>query len=76
MFVIEKDIPPPKRHMGRRSKKREAILETMRSMSAGDSFRVEYKLASMRNFLRICGVEGIFRAAQDTDVHVRVWRVA
>lgn len=62
--------------MGRRSKKREAMVSTMRAMAVGDSFRVEYRLASMRNFIRNCGIEGQFRTAQDSDEnHIRVWRV-
>jgi hypothetical protein len=47
----------------------------MKHMQVGDSFRVEYKLASMRNFIRNCGIEGNFRAAQESETHVRVWRV-
>jgi hypothetical protein len=29
----------------------------------------------MRNFIRNCGIEGNFRAAQESETHVRVWRV-
>jgi hypothetical protein len=47
----------------------------MNTMHVGDSFRVEYKLPSMRNFIRNCGIDGSFRAAQESDTHIRVWRV-
>lgn len=76
MFEIEKGIPIPRRYMGRKSKQRDVMLETMRVMQPGDSFRAEYKLASMRNFIRNCGVDGSFRAAQEGDTTIRVWRVA
>ena len=76
MFEIEKGIPIPRRYMGRKSKQRDVMLDTMRAMQPGDSFRAEYKLASMRNFIRNCGVEGSFRAAQEGDTTIRVWRVA
>jgi len=75
MFEIEKGVPIPRRYMGRKSKQRDSMLDTMKMMLPGDSFRAEYKLASMRNFIRNCGIEGSFRAAQDTDTHIRVWRV-
>jgi hypothetical protein len=75
MFEIEKGVPVPRNYMGRKSKKREAMVATMKQMHVGDSFRVEYKLASMRNFIRNCGIEGSFRAAQESETHVRVWRV-
>jgi hypothetical protein len=44
-------------------------------MDIGDSFRVEYKLASMRNFIRNSKIEGQFRAAQDGENTVRVCKV-
>ena len=75
MFEIEQGIPVPRNYMGRKSKKRESMVATMKHMQVGDSFRVEYKLASMRNFIRNCGIEGNFRAAQESETHVRVWRV-
>ena len=49
-FEIDKGIPVPRRYVGRKSKYRDAMLKTMREMKAGDSFRVEYKLPSLRNF--------------------------
>jgi hypothetical protein len=76
MFEIEKNVPIPRNRTGRRSKKREAMVATMKEMAVGDSFRVEYQIASMRNFLRNSGVEGIFRTAQDSGNFVRVWRVS
>ncbi len=76
MFEIEKNIPAPRTYVGRKSKKRGEMIETMSNMEAGDSFRVEYKLASMRNFLRNSGVEGVFKCADDGDDFVRVWRVS
>jgi hypothetical protein len=75
MFEIEKGVPVPRNYMGRKSKKREAMIATMNAMHVGDSFRVEYKLPSMRNFIRNCGIDGSFRAAQESDTHIRVWRV-
>lgn len=75
MFEIEKNVPIPRSYMGRKSKKREAMVETMKAMQVGDSFRVEYKLTSMRNFLRNCKIEGVFRAAQEDEAHIRVWRI-
>lgn len=77
MFQIENGIPAPRVYMGRKSKKREAMIETMKLMQVGESFRVEYKIASMRNFIRNCGIENAqFRAAQDGENMIRVWRVA
>jgi hypothetical protein len=76
MFQIEKDVPIPNSYKGRRSKKREAMIETMKNMRPGESFRVEYKLTSMRNFLRVCEVSGVFRAARDAENFVRVWRIS
>ena len=75
MFEIEKGIPIPRRYTGRKSKQRDAMLVTMKDMQPGDSFRAEYKLASMRNFIRNCGIEGSFRAAQEGDSTIRVWRI-
>lgn len=75
MFEIEKGIPIPRRYTGRKSKQRDAMLVTMKEMQPGDSFRAEYKLASMRNFIRNCGIEGSFRAAQEGDSTIRVWRI-
>jgi hypothetical protein len=76
MFEIEKGVPVPRSYMGRKSKKRESMVETMKAMQPGDSFRVEYKLASMRNFIRNCGIDYQFRTAQDGPDMVRVWRVS
>ncbi len=76
MFEIERNVPVPPRYVGRKSKQRDALIATMQAMNPGDSFRAEYKLASIRNFIRNCGIEGTFRAAQETDSTVRVWRVA
>ncbi len=76
MFDIEKGVPVPRNYMGRKSEKRESMLSTMSEMQVGDSFRVEYKLPSMRNFIRNCGIEGKFRAAQESEAQIRVWRVA
>lgn len=76
MLTIEKNIPVPPRYIGRKSKRREHILAAMKDMQPGDSFRAEYKLASMRNFIRACGVEGSFRAAQEGESTIRVWRLA
>lgn len=75
MFEIEKNVPAPRTYLGRKSKKRGAMVETMSAMEVGDSFRVEYKLASMRNFLRNSGVEGVFKCAEDIEPYVRVWRI-
>ena len=58
MFQIEKNVPVPRTYLGRKSKKREGMIATMHAMDVGDSFRVEYKLASMRNFIRNSGIEG------------------
>jgi hypothetical protein len=76
MLEIERNIPVPPRYVGRKSPQRDAMVATMRAMNPGESFRAEYKLAAIRNFLRNCGVEGSFRAAQETDTTVRVWRVS
>ncbi len=76
MFDIEQGVPMPRSYMGRKSKKREAMVNTMTAMQVGDSFRVEYQLPSMRNFIRNCGIEGSFRAAQESESHIRVWRIA
>jgi hypothetical protein len=76
MLTIEKDIPVPPRYTGRKSKHRENILAAMKNMQPGDSFRAEYKLASMRNFIRTSGIEGSFRAAQEGETTIRVWRLA
>lgn len=76
MLTIEKNVPVPPRYTGRKSKQREHILSAMKDMQPGDSFRAEYKLASMRNFIRTCGVEGSFRAAQEGESTIRVWRLA
>jgi hypothetical protein len=75
MFQIEKNVPVPRTYLGRKSKKREGLIATMHAMDVGDSFRVEYKLASMRNFIRNSKIEGQFRAAQDGENTVRVWKV-
>ena len=77
-FEIDKGIPVPRRYVGRKSKYRDAMLKTMREMKAGDSFRVEYKLPSLRNFLRTLGdeVPGSYRGVQETDSHCRVWRTS
>lgn len=75
MFQIEKNIPVPRTYLGRKSKKRESMIATMHTMDIGDSFRVEYKLASIRNFIRNSKIEGQFRAAQDGENAVRVWKV-
>ena len=76
MFEIEKGVPVPPRYFGRKSKQRCDMLDAMRAMQPGDSFRAEYKLTSMRNFIRNCGVDGSFRAAQESDTTIRVWRLA
>lgn len=75
MFQIEKNVPVPRTYLGRKSKKREGMIATMHAMDIGDSFRVEYKLASMRNFIRNSGIEGQYRAAQDGEDTIRVWKV-
>ncbi len=54
MFQIDKDIPVPRTYMGRKSKKRQGMIATMKEMSVGDSFRVDYKLAS--NSISLCPV--------------------
>lgn len=76
MFEIEKGVPVPRRYTGRKSRQREMMIATMKAMQPGDSFRAEYKLASVRNFIRNCGIDGTFRAAQEGDTTIRVWRVA
>jgi hypothetical protein len=45
-------------------------------MEVGDSFRAEYKLTSMRNLIRVCGVEGRFKSSQEGNDSIRVWRIA
>jgi hypothetical protein len=75
MLTIEKNVPVPPRYTGRKSKQRDSVLAAMKDMQPGDSFRTEYKLASMRNFIRTCGIEGSFRAAQEGETTIRVWRL-
>lgn len=75
MLQIENGIPAPKAYAGRKSKTRDEIIETMRHMSVGQSFRVDYKLASMRNIIRNKPVDGVFRAAQESEQEIRVWRI-
>lgn len=76
MFEIEKGVPLPPRHPGRKSKHRERMIATMKAMQPGDSFRVEYKMVSVRHILSKAEVEGTFRAATESPTHVRVWRIA
>lgn len=75
MLPIEKGIPVKNNYVGRKSKKRDDILATLQAMEIGDSFRVEYRLTSMRNLIRVCGVEGRFKSSQEGADSVRVWKV-
>lgn len=75
MFDIEKNVPLPPRYPGRKSKHRDRMIATMKAMVPGDSFRVEYKMGSVRNLIKHSGVEGVFRAATESDTHIRVWRI-
>ncbi len=75
MLQIEKGIPVKNNYVGRKSKKRDDILATLQAMEIGDSFRVEYRLTSMRNLIRVSGVEGRFKSSQEGTDSVRVWKV-
>jgi hypothetical protein len=75
MIEIENDVPVPVFRAGRKSAVRDGIVNAIKTMNIGDSFRVEYTVASMRNIFRMFPEHGSFKVAKDQGQYVRVWRV-
>jgi hypothetical protein len=75
MIEIENNVPVPVFRAGRKSTVRDGIVEAIKTMNVGDSFRVEYNIASMRNVFRLFPECGSFKVAKDQGKYVRVWRV-
>lgn len=76
MITIENDVPVPVFRAGRKSAVRDGIVNAIKTMGVGESFRVEYNVASMRNIFRLFPEQGSFKVAKDQGKYVRVWRVA
>lgn len=75
MITIENNVPVPVFRAGRKSPVRDGIVNALKTMNVGDSFRVEYNIAAMRNIFRMFPEYGNFKVAKDQDKYVRVWRV-
>jgi hypothetical protein len=75
MIEIENNVPVPVFRAGRKTTVRDGIVEAIKTMNVGDSFRVEYNIASMRNVFRLFPEHGSFKVAKDQGKYVRVWRV-
>jgi hypothetical protein len=75
MIEIESNVPVPVFRAGRKSVVRDGIVNALKAMNVGDSFRVEYNVASMRNIFRMFPSYGQFKVAKDQGKYVRVWRV-
>lgn len=75
MITIENNVPVPVFRAGRKSAVRDGIVNAIKTMNVGDSFRVEYNIASMRNIFRMFPEHGNFKVAKDQGSNVRVWRV-
>lgn len=75
MITIESGVPIPEFRVGRKSAVRDQIMNALKQMHVGESFRVEYNIASMRNVFRSVNEYGRFKVAKDEGKYVRVWRV-
>lgn len=75
MITIENNVPVPVFRAGRKSLVRDGIVNAIKTMNVGDSFRVEYNVAAMRNIFRLFPEYGSFKVAKDEANYVRVWRV-
>jgi hypothetical protein len=75
MIEIESNVPVPVFRAGRKSLVRDGIVNAIKTMNVGDSFRVEYNVAAMRNIFRLFPEHGSFKVAKDEGNYVRVWRV-
>lgn len=75
MITIESGVPVPVFRAGRKSTVRDGIVSAIKTMGVGDSFRLEYNIASMRNIFRLFPEHGRFKVAKDQGNYIRVWRV-